>query len=117
MCIYRAWKYLILETETMHKYVSLVLGFCFSFQNYAITLAKQLGKKSAYATLGVPLKDNQLELMSDEQISQLFDLFQEIQGPTVPKTDSIDINIKADEGIPKSWRMENTELAFSFNAT
>lgn len=58
-------------------YVCLVL-----FQNYAITLAEQLGKQTTSEALGLKLDEAQLNALRDDQIGQLFELFQEIQNPS-----------------------------------
>ena len=56
----------------------------FLFQNYAIMLAKQIGKKSAHQNLGLNLSGKQLENLGDEQVGQLFELFEETQKSVDP---------------------------------
>jgi len=56
------------------------------FQNYAITLAGQLGKKASYKVLGVNLPQDRFSDMNSEQIGQLFELFRESQRSTIPET-------------------------------
>ena len=48
-------------------------------QQYAVTLAGQLGRKASYKQLGVPLPEQRLSDMSEEQVGQLFALFREAQ--------------------------------------
>jgi hypothetical protein len=53
-------------------------------QNYAVTLAEQLGKRSATKVLGLQLSESQLSALRDDQLGQLFTLFQETQKPVNP---------------------------------
>jgi len=53
--------------------------FMNEWTNYAATLAGQLGKKTSYKVLGVPLASERFSEMSDEQVAQLFELFSEAQ--------------------------------------
>ena len=51
-------------------------------QNYAVTLAEQLGKHATHNALGLRLTESQLDELRDDQVGQLFELFQEIQRPS-----------------------------------
>jgi hypothetical protein len=53
-------------------------------QDYAITLAKQMGAKEAGQKLGLGLSACQINHLSDDQIGQLYELFQETQKPVDP---------------------------------
>ena len=46
-----------------------------------ITLAKQLSKRTAFQSFGVDLTENQLESFRQEQVGQLWELFQESSKP------------------------------------
>ena len=48
-------------------------------QNYAVTLGQQLGKYTTHSALGLKLGEHQLNELRNDQIGQLFELFQEIQ--------------------------------------
>lgn len=48
-------------------------------QDYAITLAKQIGKRSTSQHLGLRLLPDELDKFSPEQVAQLYELFQETQ--------------------------------------
>ncbi|KAK3859235.1 hypothetical protein Pcinc_034636 [Petrolisthes cinctipes] len=52
--------------------------FMLEWTNYAITVAKQLGVRGAHmsTTLGQRLKEQELDGFTDEQINQLFELYQ-----------------------------------------
>jgi len=71
------------------------------FQNYAITLAEQLGKHTTSEALGLKLDEAQLNALRDDQIGQLFELFQEIQNPSshnVETNCSVNDNINGSGG-------------------
>jgi len=68
-------------------------------QNYAVTLAQQLGKLTTDQALGLKLHDQQLGELRDDQIGQLFELFQEIQKASDGGTTT---DVHADESDAKS---------------
>ena len=53
------------------------------FQKYAVTLSKQIGLKGPHTakTLGEVIKEDQLEAFTDEQLAQLYELYQETKKP------------------------------------
>ena len=51
------------------------------FQNYGVTLAKQLGTRKPGSTFGLTLTKEQYDALNDEQISQLYELFEETNKP------------------------------------
>lgn len=53
-------------------------------QNYAITLANQLGKYSTNRILGLKLSEERLNSLTEDQVGQLYELFQETQKPFNP---------------------------------
>merc|ERR1712142_650360 len=55
--------------------------FLREWTSYAITLAKQLSKRTAFQSFGVNLKEEQLEEFKAEQVVQLYELFQESTKP------------------------------------
>jgi hypothetical protein len=55
--------------------------FLTEWTSYAITLAKQLSKRTAFQSFGVDLSENQLESFREEQIGQLWELFEESTKP------------------------------------
>ena len=55
--------------------------FLREWTSYAITLAKQLSKRTAFQSFGVNLKEEQLEDFKAEQVVQLYELFQESTKP------------------------------------
>jgi hypothetical protein len=61
-----------------HQFVPI---FMEEWRNYAVTLAGQLGRKASYKVLGVPLPEERLSDMTEQQIGQLFELFREAQKP------------------------------------
>ena len=57
----------------------------FSFQNYGITLAKQLGTKKPGTKFGIGLSEEQYIAFNAEQIAQLYALFEETHKPIDPE--------------------------------
>lgn len=55
--------------------------FLGEWTSYAITLAKQLSKRTAFQSFGVDLKEDQLDDFKAEQVVQLYELFQETSKP------------------------------------
>lgn len=55
--------------------------FLGEWTSYAITLAKQLSKRTAFQSFGIDLKGDQLEDFKEEQVVQLYELFQESTKP------------------------------------
>jgi len=55
--------------------------FLKEWTSYAITLAKQLSKRTAFQSFGVDLVETQLEDFREEQVVQLYELFQESSKP------------------------------------
>ena len=55
--------------------------FLKEWTSYAITLAKQLSKRTAFQSFGVDLVEAQLEDFRGEQVVQLYELFQESSKP------------------------------------
>jgi len=53
--------------------------FMNEWTDYAITMAKQIGKRSATKQLGIQLNDEHLNDMNEEQVGQLYELFKETQ--------------------------------------
>jgi hypothetical protein len=53
-------------------------------QEYAITLAKQMGAKEAGQKLGLQLTPCQVESLAEDQVGQLYELFKETQKPVDP---------------------------------
>jgi len=51
--------------------------FLGEWTSYAITLAKQLSKRTAFQSFGIDLQEGQLDDFKEEQIVQLYELFQE----------------------------------------
>ncbi|XP_045106643.1 succinate dehydrogenase assembly factor 3, mitochondrial-like [Portunus trituberculatus] len=68
-------------------------AFMVEWTNYAITVAKQLGVRGAHTakTLGRPLSEGDLNQFSDEQVHQLFELYEAAsnpaEAPTTPPQD------------------------------
>lgn len=59
--------------------------FMKEWTNYALTMSKQMGRKSGYDRFGVKLSEEDLSKFSEEQIGQLFELYEEMQKPTNPE--------------------------------
>ena len=55
--------------------------FLSEWTSYAITLAKQLSKRTAFPSFGVDIKEEQLDDFKAEQVVQLYELFQEATKP------------------------------------
>jgi hypothetical protein len=55
--------------------------FMHEWTNYAITLAQQLGKRSTNQLFGLKLSEEQLSALNDQQVGQLYELYQETQKP------------------------------------
>jgi len=55
--------------------------FLSEWTSYAITLAKQLSKRTAFQSFGVDIKEEQLDDFKAEQVVQLYELFQEATKP------------------------------------
>lgn len=58
-------------------------------------LSTQLGKSAINKHLGLRMKEHDLAKLNDEQVSQLYELYQEIQNPSADNQSSdknIDIN-------------------------
>jgi len=55
--------------------------FLSEWTSYAITLAKQISKRSAFQSFGIDLQEKQLEDFKEEQVVQLYELFQETTKP------------------------------------
>ena len=68
---------LVYKISECPSYVSMT-----TLQNYAVTLGQQLGKYTTHTALGLKLGQQQLNELRDDQIGQLFELFQEIQKKT-----------------------------------
>ena len=68
-------------------------AFMVEWTNYAITVAKQLGVRGAHTakTLGRPLSEGDLDQFNDEQVHQLFELYEAAtnpaEAPTTPPQD------------------------------
>jgi len=58
--------------------------FLHEWTSYAITLAKQLSKRTAFQSFGLNITEDQLQSFKEEQVVQLYELFQEA---TKPKTE------------------------------
>lgn len=60
--------------------------FMVEWTNYAITVAKQLGVRGSHTakTLGRPLSENELENFNDEQVHQLYELYEAASNPETP---------------------------------
>jgi len=69
--------------------VQFIPIFMKEWTNYATTLAGQLGQKTSYKVLGVPLATSRLSEMSDEQVAQLFELFSAAQRTSQDDTSSL----------------------------
>lgn len=67
-------------------------------QNYATTLAQQLGKYTTHEALGLKLTERQLNELRDDQVGQLFELFQEIQRQSSTTDDGSGCNSQTVEG-------------------
>ena len=59
------------------------LGFTFHVQKYAITIAKQVGLKGPHTAkkLGEDLNVSELDNFSEEQLAQLYELYNEAKKP------------------------------------
>lgn len=55
--------------------------FLGEWTTYAITLAKQLSKRTAFQSFGIDFQEGQLEDFKGEQVVQLYELFQEASKP------------------------------------
>jgi len=75
--------------------------FMKEWTNYATTLAGQLGKKTSYKVLGVPLHAKSFSEMSDEQVAQLFELFNEAQRTSEQETPSLSTRLTTDNVTPE----------------
>lgn len=66
------------------------------FQKYAVTLSKQIGLKGPRTakTLGEVIQEDQLEAFSDEQLAQLYELYQETKKPLDDSTPGFDPTLK-----------------------
>lgn len=60
--------------------------FLQEWAGYAINLAKQLGVRGVHKSraVGDTLSETQLEQLRDEQLVQLYELYQEIESPSKP---------------------------------
>ena len=58
-------------------------------QKYAIDLSKQMGVKNLTKSekIGTPLKEEDLDNFSEEQLSQLYELYSEAKKPIDPTKD------------------------------
>lgn len=63
---------------------NIMMLYCVRVQNYAITLANQLGKHSTNRVLGLKLSEETLNGLREDQIGQLYQLFLETQKPLDP---------------------------------
>lgn len=61
-------------------------AFMVEWTNYAITVAKQLGVRGSHTakTLGRPLSQADLDKFSDEQMNQLYELYEAASNPEAP---------------------------------
>lgn len=61
-------------------------AFMVEWTNYAITVAKQLGVRGSHTakTLGRPLSSNELDNFNDEQVHQLYELYEAANNPEPP---------------------------------
>lgn len=61
-------------------------AFMVEWTNYAITVAKQLGVRGSHTakTLGRPLSQTELENFNDEQVHQLYELYEAANNPEMP---------------------------------
>ena len=62
---------------------SKFLIFFHQFQNYALTMSKQLDSKSHVRgiSLGQAIKPEEIDLFTGEQLAQLFELYEETAKP------------------------------------
>lgn len=71
-----------------HKEVSQehAQAFMVEWTNYAITLAKQLGVRGSHTakTFGRPLSQTELDNFTDEQVHQLYELYEAASNPETP---------------------------------
>lgn len=58
-------------------------AFMVEWTNYAITVAKQLGVRGSHTakTIGRPLSQTELDQFTDEQVSQLYELYEAASHP------------------------------------
>ncbi|ESO00002.1 hypothetical protein HELRODRAFT_83454 [Helobdella robusta] len=64
---------------------------------YANTLSKQIGKSAANEKLGLGFSEEELNKLNEEQVGQLFELYQEtqrVQGKDVPEISTIKSQLK-----------------------
>ena len=61
----------------------LIFFFFFQFQNYALTMSKQLDSKRHVGglDLGQAIKPEEIDLFTGEQLAQLFELYEETKKP------------------------------------
>jgi len=65
-------------------------------------LAQQLGKYTTHEALGLKLSEQQLSELREDQIGQLFELFQQIQKPSSPSEGGTRSDSHTGEGGTKS---------------
>jgi hypothetical protein len=71
-------------TNAQQRFIVKTVLMSMYVQNYAITLANQLGKHSTNRVLGLKLTDETLNSLREDQVGQLYQLFQETQKPLNP---------------------------------
>ena len=69
--------------QILDSFIFKIPDFFHQFQNYALTMSKQLDSKSHVRGIGLgqAIKPEEIDLFTGEQLAQLFELYEETAKP------------------------------------